>query len=505
MEVNSKLCLCSGPRVPCRLSSSGARLRLYGRQSSSRSIPGSGFGTFRCTVRKELAQIACAKGDVSVAENDVVAALETSAGDNTDTLGDNSTGKKTASEDVKTAIEETIGELSGLDLETEGTPTKGDVAGAEASSETTETPVESVAETEGESETASSKASPSGSDEPQETEQREPKVHRNIRNFPYVKGKPIDHPFGVGDVVVGLVKWSGTGGSKVDLLDFNYEGFCQSRNAPVQLQDDVAVDSDLYTKRPMKSGLVREFKILAIPDDCRPGGKGPLLTARDLDKNVANRRLSQIMEVCRRDREVVNSRMVGINSGGVRCTLVGVPSFLPRSHCRRDSPDYVEDAEMQERYVGKDIPIALVGLDRLKEKVVVSETRAMESNAMRSIQPGALVWGTVRRMQEWGVFVGIDNTQMSCLLHISNISQATVNDIRDVFKVNDRVCAVVISMEEDFKRVSLSTADLEESAGDMLVDKEKVYKNAPAAVEQIQKEIEAQRAQFLEQQEREQY
>lgn len=48
--------------------------------------------------------------------------------------------------------------------------------------------------------------------------------------------------------------------------------------------------------------------------------------------------------------------------------------------------------------------------------------------------------------------------------------------------MGDRVCAVVISMEENFQRISISTADLEETAGDMLVDKEKVYEHAPQAV-----------------------
>ncbi|GMH40203.1 hypothetical protein BSKO_08107 [Bryopsis sp. KO-2023] len=498
MDVKSSLCLCTGPRVLCRPSSSGRR--AYGRQAKSIGVRR--VGAFRSRATQRLVKISCANGDVGVAENH--GPVSSSASSSSDEIPSGSpAGEKGDLGDVKAAIAETIGEMSGLDLGPEAEAAKSDVADAEASSESTETPVESVAEgDEGASTEKSSDVSSSGSDGTQETEERPPQVHRNVRRVP--PPTKADCPFAVGDVVVGMVKWSGNGGSKVDLLDYDYEGFCQLRNAPVDLRDDIAMEFDLHRRRPMKPGLVRQFKIISIPDDCKPGGKGPLLGARELDKNVNNQRLTQIMEVCRRDREVVKSHMVGINSGGVKCTLIGIPSFLPRSHCKRESPDYIEDAEMQETYVGKHIPVALVGIDRLKDRVVVSEMRAIESNAMRSIQPGALVWGTVRRMQEWGAFVGIDDTQMSCLLHISNISQAIVNDIQDVFQEGDRVCAVVISMEEDFKRVSLSTADLEESAGDMLVDKEKVYANAPAAVEQIQKEIEAQRAQFLEQQEHEQ-
>jgi hypothetical protein len=41
-------------------------------------------------------------------------------------------------------------------------------------------------------------------------------------------------------------------------------------------------------------------------------------------------------------------------------------------------------------------------------------------------QVGALVWGTVRRVEPYGVFVGLDGTRFSGLLHISCISRAHV-------------------------------------------------------------------------------
>lgn len=53
---------------------------------------------------------------------------------------------------------------------------------------------------------------------------------------------------------------------------------------------------------------------------------------------------------------------------------------------------------------------------------------------------------------------------------------------QDIFEVGDRVCAVIISMEDNFQRVSVSTADLEENPGDMMLDKEKVYEHGPIAV-----------------------
>ena len=45
-----------------------------------------------------------------------------------------------------------------------------------------------------------------------------------------------------------------------------------------------------------------------------------------------------------------------------------------------------------------------------------------------SCQVGALVWGSVRRIERFGLFLGLDNLRMSGLLHISNMSRAHVHD-----------------------------------------------------------------------------
>ena len=46
----------------------------------------------------------------------------------------------------------------------------------------------------------------------------------------------------------------------------------------------------------------------------------------------------------------------------------------------------------------------------------------------------------------------------------------------------DRVRAVVIGMDDDHKRISMSTRDLEINPGDILYNKEAVYENAEEGV-----------------------
>lgn len=46
------------------------------------------------------------------------------------------------------------------------------------------------------------------------------------------------------------------------------------------------------------------------------------------------------------------------------------------------------------------------------------------------VQVGQLVTGTVRRIEPFGVFVGIDNTRVSGLLHISNVSRQHIESVQ---------------------------------------------------------------------------
>lgn len=48
--------------------------------------------------------------------------------------------------------------------------------------------------------------------------------------------------------------------------------------------------------------------------------------------------------------------------------------------------------------------------------------------------------------------------------------------LQDVFRIGDKVRAVILGMDEDFTRISLSTAELEETDGDM-VEKKVCFRN----------------------------
>ena len=133
---------------------------------------------------------------------------------------------------------------------------------------------------------------------------------------------------------------------------------------------------------------------------------------------------------------------------------------------------------VQNKYVGKEIEVSLLDVDPAKASFTASINNAGSDKILRQLAIGSLVWGRVRKMTSYGVFVAIDGTYESALLHIGNISWHRVEQCEDVFQEDERIRAVIIGMDEGFTRLSISTRDLESNEGDMLVSKEGVYRDA---------------------------
>ncbi|HCF28162.1 MAG TPA: RNA-binding protein [Cyanobacteria bacterium UBA11049] len=102
--------------------------------------------------------------------------------------------------------------------------------------------------------------------------------------------------------------------------------------------------------------------------------------------------------------------------------------------------------------------------------------RTQAKARLETLKLGQIVDGTVRRVKPYGAFVDIGGYY--ALLHISTISQLTVEHPEQVFKCNDWVRAMVVWMDVEKGRVLLSTSDLEPESGDMLKQPLKVYEKA---------------------------
>lgn len=124
-----------------------------------------------------------------------------------------------------------------------------------------------------------------------------------------------------------------------------------------------------------------------------------------------------------------------------------------------------------------------MALDYERFTFTASIVNAISNRAVRNFAIGSLVWGRVRKINDWGLFLAIDDTFESALLHITNVSWKRVDSIDEHFQEGDRVRAVIVGMDAGYKRLSVSTRDLEAQEGDMLTDKPRVYAEAETNVQ----------------------
>ena len=120
----------------------------------------------------------------------------------------------------------------------------------------------------------------------------------------------------------------------------------------------------------------------------------------------------------------------------------------------------VRPAHNLDSFIGQDIPVKIVKLNRRRGNVVVSRKAAIEeeiharkSAVMDVLEEGALVRGVVKNLTDYGAFVdlgGIDG-----LLHVSDISHGRVGHPSEVLHVGDEITVKVLKFDKEKERISL--------------------------------------------------
>jgi small subunit ribosomal protein S1 len=158
--------------------------------------------------------------------------------------------------------------------------------------------------------------------------------------------------------------------------------------------------------------------------------------------------------------KVLQVRVSGANKGGVTVDVQGMRGFIPRSH--------LLERDNIESLIGQSLSVNFLEVDREREKLVLSQRRATQSNAFRDLQIGQLVEGKVSSLKPFGVFVDLEG--VSGLLHIKQVSQKYIDNLGKLFAPGQPLKALVVDLDEGRGRISLSTRVLENYPGEM-VDK----------------------------------
>ena len=192
-----------------------------------------------------------------------------------------------------------------------------------------------------------------------------------------------------------------------------------------------------------------------MPDRSSPPPEGYVLLSY---RNAARLRIWDTLEQAERERLLVQGRVLEVTKGGLMLD-VGVPAFMPGSQV--DS----RPVHNLEQYVGQDMPVRIVKVNRRRGNVVVSrkmvveeERKSRKANALEHIAEGSIVTGTVKNLTEYGAFIdlgGIDG-----LLHVSDMSHGRVTHPSQVLQAGQEVTAKVLKFDKSKERISLGIRQL---------------------------------------------
>jgi small subunit ribosomal protein S1 len=260
-----------------------------------------------------------------------------------------------------------------------------------------------------------------------------------------------DYHFSPGDTVAGTVFSLEPRGALIDI------GAKTAAYIPIQEMSINRVDSP---EEVLQSNETREFFILTDENE-----DGQLtLSIRRIEYMRAWERVRQLQA----EDATVRSQVFATNRGGALVRIEGLRGFIPGSH--------ISTRTAKEDLVGQELPLKFLEVDEDRNRLVLSHRRALVERKMNRLEVGEVVVGTVRGIKPYGAFIDIGG--VSGLLHISEISHDHIDTPHSVFNVNDDVKVMIIDLDAERGRISLSTKQLEPEPGDMVKNRQLVYDKA---------------------------
>ena len=166
--------------------------------------------------------------------------------------------------------------------------------------------------------------------------------------------------------------------------------------------------------------------------------------------------------------ELINVLINGFNRGGLTCDVDGLRGFIPRSQ--------LEDGQDYQSFVGKNLKVAFLEVNPESRKLVLSEKKASLVSKFASLELGQLIEGEVLAVKPYGFFIDLGGA--SGLLHQSSLTNGSIRSLREVFREGEIIKALISEIDLEKGRIGLNTALLENSAGELIIDKQKVMQEA---------------------------
>ena len=111
---------------------------------------------------------------------------------------------------------------------------------------------------------------------------------------------------------------------------------------------------------------------------------------------------------------------------------------------------------------GDSIETVVLEIDKENQKIKLGLKQLIDNpwTTLKSKYPkGSIITGNITSITDFGVFIKIDK-EIEGLIHLSQLSNEKIENPNEQFKVGDEIKAMVIDIDEEKKRVSLSVKEL---------------------------------------------
>lgn len=184
-------------------------------------------------------------------------------------------------------------------------------------------------------------------------------------------------------------------------------------------------------------------------------------------RQAGQERVWQTLKAKLESKDIVRTKILEANKGGLMVEINNVLGFLPVSQLSLEHYPRVEDGDKNrilqvlQSYVGQLFDVQIITADQEEEKLIVSEKAVFEKELevrLGSLKIGQIVEGLVTGVVDFGAFVKFG--ELEGLVHISELAWQRIENPKDIIKVGQKVKARVISIDKG--RVSLSIKQLQE-------------------------------------------
>ena len=220
--------------------------------------------------------------------------------------------------------------------------------------------------------------------------------------------------------------------------------------------EEISSEPGFHLMESVHVGDVLEATIIRMDD----GNGNLLLSRKEANDILAWDKLNQYLE----EETNLTVRVKGIVPSGVIAYLEGIRGFIPASHL---SLDYVEDCNP---WLGKDVEVRVITVDKSKKKLVLSakviareKAEEEHNHKISMLVPGTVVEGTVESLKPYGAFINLGDG-LSGLVHISQICTKRIKTPKEVLEVGQSVKAKILNTNDN--KICLSMRVLEEEMSD---------------------------------------